>query len=425
VPAPAKLLPPKPVPAWYMTAASVTDLVLQAKHSACAFAQGQPKGSRLMLFDFGAARRYQDGTFGADLRGIRRFRNGAILEALKEASREYERCHRQGSAEIAYGNTNSLPGYMSKLDAHEAGVHQALTVKELRRFQHGRHLENQGAVVGGDIEPGFGYPGVSKALVDGANRITYYDFGNAGGCPGQPGASGCHNQWSLEDLGEVSMGGRSLPLPEMYHPYEAGQWARVQDRWDGRYFFAGVTGAPNEPLSPRQGWKQLKLRAEHVHRELISIGETRGSRAASARTGREAGSAEPPGGPLTATTPPHLVASPEGFFSTSVIYPIANEWVVADHRRLIAVDAGADPVDPSTGVLGVFRQSYVRVTQTQRVIEIPGSGPVELSAAPRRSIRAARSDRASVRFEGANGVTGTLDLGSSTVILDSALGGSR
>jgi hypothetical protein len=100
VPAPAKLLPPKPVPAWYVTAASVTDLVLQAKHSACAFAQGQPKGSRLMLFDFGAARRYQDGTFGADLRGIRRFRNGAILEALKEASREYERCHRQGSAEI-------------------------------------------------------------------------------------------------------------------------------------------------------------------------------------------------------------------------------------------------------------------------------------------------------------------------------------
>src|SRR4051794_9965151 len=96
----AKVRPPKPVPAWYMTAANVTDLTRQAKHTACVFAKRQPKSPRLMLFDFGAAQKYRDGTFGASLREIRRFRNGGILKALKTAARAYHRCHRKGSATI-------------------------------------------------------------------------------------------------------------------------------------------------------------------------------------------------------------------------------------------------------------------------------------------------------------------------------------
>src|SRR5262245_44200963 len=91
----AKVRPPKPVPAWYMTAANVTDLARQARHSACEFAKRQPKSPRLLLLDFGAAQKYRDGTFGASLRGIRRFRNGGILKALKTAARAYHRCHRE------------------------------------------------------------------------------------------------------------------------------------------------------------------------------------------------------------------------------------------------------------------------------------------------------------------------------------------
>src|SRR3954468_6346655 len=91
----AKAGPPKPVPAWYMTAGNVTDLTRQAKHSACEFAKRQPKSPRLLLFDFGAAQKYRDGTFGASLRGVRRFRNGGILKALKAAARTYHRCHRK------------------------------------------------------------------------------------------------------------------------------------------------------------------------------------------------------------------------------------------------------------------------------------------------------------------------------------------
>src|SRR5512143_340381 len=63
----ANVKPPKPVPAWYMTAGNVTDLTRQAKHTACVFAKRQPKSPRVMLFDFGAAQKYRDGTFGASL----------------------------------------------------------------------------------------------------------------------------------------------------------------------------------------------------------------------------------------------------------------------------------------------------------------------------------------------------------------------
>ena len=424
----AKAEPPRPVPAWYMTAGNVTDLTRQAKHSACVFARSQPKSPRVMLFDFGAAQKYRDGTFGASLRQIRRFRNGGILKALKTAARTYHRCHRKGSATIAYGNTNSVPGYMSKADAREAGLHQALTVKRLARYQKNeRHYRHQSAAAAGDIEPGFGLPGVSKALVDGANGTPYYDFGNAGGCPGQPGSQGCYNGWDLGDLGEVSIGGRSLPLPEIYGSYEAAQWARVQREWPGDYAFAGVTGAPTEPLSPSQGWMALKRRADHVGRELITI-RNAGSRRASeggprSHARRRGGSA--PGGPMTGTVPAQLVPSAEPFFSTSLIHPVRNGWIASDRRRFLAVEAGGDPVNPSTGVLGIFRQNYIRVTQTERVVKVPGAGPLRLIDAPEGRARAPLRGPAVVRFTGDRGVSGTLDLETGAVAVRSTSGGPR
>jgi hypothetical protein len=419
-----KVKPPKAVPAWYMTAGNVTDLTRQAKHSACEFAKRQPKSPRLLLLDFGAAQKYRDGTFGASLRGVRRFRNGGILKALKGAARTYHRCHRKGSATIAYGNTNSIPGYMSKADAREAGLHQALTVKRLERFQKKeRHYRHQSAASAGDIEPGFGLPGVSKALVQGANGGTpYYDFGNAGGCPGQPGSQGCYNGWGLGDLGEVSVGGRSLALPEIYRSYEATQWARVQSQWPGDYAFEGVTGSPIEPLTPSQGWTALTRRGDHVGRELITI-RNAGSRA-SGRGSKARGRATL-GGPMTGTIPAHLVPGPEPFFSTSLIHPVRNAWVASDHRRFVAVEAGADPVHPSTGVLGIFRQNYVRVSQSQRVVRVPGAGPLRLTRPGGSGRAAVGSPTAAVRFTGETGASGTLDLTTGRVTMDSGSGGSR
>lgn len=417
----ARAKPPKPVPAWYMTARNLTDLERQARHSACAFAKRQPKSPRLLLFDFGAAQKYRDGTFGASLRGIHRFRNGGILKALEAAARAYHRCHRKGWVAIAYGNTNSVPGYMSGADAREAGLHQALTVKRLQQFQgKARHYRHQSAAAAGDIEPGWGYPGVSKALVGGANGETpYYDFGNAGGCPGQPGSHHCYNGWDLGDLGEVSTGGRSRPLPEVYRRYEATQWARVQRKWPGAYRFAGVTGAPIEPLSPSKGWAALKRRADHVGRELVTIRDA-GLRSALAG-GSNAAPQEPAGGPMTGTIPAHLVPTPEPFFSTSLIHPVRNGWVAANHRRFLAVEAGADPVHPSTGVLGIFRQNYLRVSQTERVVKVPGAGPLRLTGGLGARARSPQRSPNTVRFTSARGVSGTLDLDTGSVAVDGSL----
>jgi hypothetical protein len=407
-----------------MTGANVTDLARQAEHTACVFAKRQPKSPRLMLFDFGAAQKYRDGTFGASLRGIRRFRNGGILKALKTAARTYHRCHRKGSVQIAYGNTNSIPRYMSKADAREAGLHQALTVQRLERFQKKeRHYRHQSAASAGDVEPGFGFPGVSKALVEGASSSTpYYDFGNAGGCPGQPGSQGCYNGWDLGDLGEVSVAGRSQALPEIYRAYEATQWAKVQRKWPGDYAFAGVTGSPIEPLTPSQGWLTLKRRADHVGREVVTIrnaGSPKASQSGAKRRGATLG------GPMTGTIAPRLVQSPEPFFSTSLIHPIRDGWIAADHRRFIAVEAGADPVHPSTGVLGIFRQNYLRVSQTQRVVTVPGAGALRLTRAPEGGARAALTSPASaLRFTSERGVTGTLDLETGRVAVGSTSGGA-
>ena len=127
---------------------------------------------------------------------------------------------------------------------------------------------------------------------------------------------------------------------------------------------------------------------------------------------------------MSATTPARLVARPQGFFSTSLIFPLTNEWVAANRRRFVAVDAGTDPRDPSTGVLGIFRQNYVQVRQTERVIEVPGAGQLELTGAPAGAAKAALVGPRSLRFEGANGISGVLDISDATVRLDAPGGGS-
>jgi hypothetical protein len=300
-------------------------------------------------------------------------------------------------------------------------------VKRLGKFQdQDPRYRRQSAASAGDIEPGWGFPGVSKALVSGANRGTpYYDFGNAGGCPGQPGSQGCYNGWDLGDLGDVSAGGRSLALPEIYRRYEAAQWAGVQREWPGTYEFAGVTGAPIEPLSPEQGWMALKRRADHVGRELVSIRDPGSQRTSARGSKKNTPHRATPGGPMSGTTPAHLVPSPEPFFSTSLIHPLRNGWIASDHRRFIAVEAGADPVHPSTGVLGIFRQNYERVSQAQRIVKVRGAGSLRLTGAPEGRAKAALSGpAAAVRFTSERGVSGTFDLSSGRVTLNAASGGS-
>jgi hypothetical protein len=127
----------------------------------------------------------------------------------------------------------------------------------------------------------------------------------------------------------------------------------------------------------------------------------------------------PPGKPHKSGHPAKIVQHPQGFFSTSLIWPLVNEWTVASRRTYTAVDAGADPTDRSNGVFGIFRQDFVHVRQDQDLVKVPGTGALEIIKAPlgpKVEIWAQR--RGNIHFTSKNGISGTLHLKDDSVTLD-------
>jgi len=103
------------------------------------------------------------------------------------------------------------------------------------------------------------------------------------------------------------------------------------------------------------------------------------------------------------------------------LWPVTNGWQISDHRTFTAVYAGANPQKRSTGRLVIFRQNYVRVTQTSDRVDIPGAGPVEITSAPRGTEDQTSAQRSgTLRFEGRDGTTGTLHLSNDTISVGSS-----
>jgi hypothetical protein len=68
----------------------------------------------------------------------------------------------------------------------------------------------------------------------------------------------------------------------------------------------------------------------------------------------------------------------------------------------------------------IFRQDFVHVKQTAHDVDVHGSGPVTITAAPTgRSVESSAQQNGVLRFRGAKGVTGTLHLSNDTVTLGS------
>lgn len=440
---------PQPVPAWSVTARDGAHLRAQVANFARAFAKRQDGRRRLMLLHFGGVRTPDGVTFGTAYRPVTSgdlvyFSNAVVLGALKRAADTYQRRRHHGSATIAYGTTNyklanpSGPFLdMSPADARAAGNDLAKVAKGLRCYQRGtsgggcpaggHRYRHQRAALSGDIEMSWEKAQVSRALVKGAAgprgvRGRYYDYGTAGGC-----ASGqCRNGWTLGDVGFVSFGARAaVPLPEIYYsaPDQAADWEQVQRHYNrshaGRcpYRFAGVTGTPGRPLSPREGWMRLRrMTCGRLGRELINIHLR-------SEGGGKAGSAKPIGSPIGEPAPASIVSDPAPLFSSDELWPITNAWGAETRRTLTAVQAGRDPYDPSVGVLGIFRQNFVRVRQTQTLIRVPGAGPLEITDAPlgRGAKRSAQAD-GEIGFEGAGGLRGTLDLTNDSVSIQGSGG---
>lgn len=103
------------------------------------------------------------------------------------------------------------------------------------------------------------------------------------------------------------------------------------------------------------------------------------------------------------------------------LWPVTNGWRISDHRTFTAVYAGANPEHRSTGRLVVFRQNFVRVTQTSDRVDVPGTGPLEITAAPRGTKPQSSAQRdGTLKFTGRNGATGILHLKGDTVTLGSS-----
>jgi hypothetical protein len=275
---------PNPMAAWYMYGGSARELRSNAYAHGCAFAQGQPgPNMRVLLLDFGAARKLDSSTWGAVDFSNTRFTNTEILGALERAADGYHNCHVRGSVDIVYGNSNyhlSSAG-MSGSDAWWAGFHQSERSEELSDYQASNGYSSQTSDAASDMEPSWESPSITKQLVSGDQAqgwALYYDFGSADGCPQSGNVDGsCNNGWHVSDVGYVSYAGLALPLPEVYYTANANQWTVVRKWWNadagGGYFFLGVTASTGVGLTPASSWSTLdSLNDGLVESELACFG---------------------------------------------------------------------------------------------------------------------------------------------------------
>ncbi|MFL5893303.1 MAG: hypothetical protein ACJ75I_11250 [Solirubrobacterales bacterium] len=132
----------------------------------------------------------------------------------------------------------------------------------------------------------------------------------------------------------------------------------------------------------------------------------------------------PPGATLHSTYPGRIIGhglAVSGPVQPAELWPVTNGWRISDHRILTAVYAGAVPGHRSTGRLVVFRQNFVRVTQTSDRVDVPGSGPLRVTSAPQGKVNQTAVQRhGTLHFAGANGTTGTLHLRNDSVTVGSS-----
>jgi hypothetical protein len=274
---------PTPATAWYMYGSSASELKSSAYARGCDFAGAQTgTGVRLLLLDFGAARKLDSSTWGAVDFSNTRFSNADILGALKRAADGYHNCHVRGGVDIGYGNSNyhlSDSG-MSATDAWYAGYHQADRSEDLYDYQASEGYDSQTSDAASDMEPSWDGQLITKQLVNGDQGqgwALYYDYGSADGCPQSGRADGpCNNGWDVSDVAYVSFHGLALPLPEIYYTVNASQWTVVRKWWnanEGDYFFGGATASTGVGLTPAAAWNTLdSLNSGLVDSELVCFG---------------------------------------------------------------------------------------------------------------------------------------------------------
>jgi len=260
---------PARVQAWYMYSTTASALRSEAYRRGCSFAQGHPGGNRVLVLDFGAARKVSAGAWGALSFGSTVFSNEQILGALKAAADGHHNCYGSGDTIVTYGNSNYRMGAsgMTQADAHSAGYYQSYRAQQLDAYQRAVGYNRQNAAIASDVEPSWDSAPMSRAIVDGATAHGYallYDYGSADGCPASGSGGSCNNGWTVGDVGYVSYSGVAVPLPEIYYTVNADQWTVVRRWWNSThswtYRFWGTTATTAVGLSPAGGWDALAAR---------------------------------------------------------------------------------------------------------------------------------------------------------------------
>src|SRR6266702_3274401 len=160
-----------------------------AYYAGAHFARKQPAGTtRVLMLDFGAARKIDSDTWGTLGFSGSYFTNPEILQALEGAADGYHDGNSSGHVLITYGNSNwhlSSHG-MGSSNTWYAGYYQSARAKQLSAYQESKVYSREDAAAGSDMEPSWESPEVTRQLVNGDTAhgyALYYNYGSADGCP--------------------------------------------------------------------------------------------------------------------------------------------------------------------------------------------------------------------------------------------------
>jgi hypothetical protein len=99
-----------------------------------------------------------------------------------------------------------------------------------------------------------------------------------------------------------------------------------------------------------------------------------------------------------------------------VLLDATNGWLTSDGNDLTAVYAGAAGNDAAIGRFVVVRQDLDAGQQTVDTVDVGKTGAIAISSAPLGSSVESSAQAGQVRFSGAGGSTGTLDLGNNDAV---------
>lgn len=221
---------------------------------------------RLTILDFGG--QYADGSGTKPVAGPAELSNAGIEELAENYALGWYLCtgtDRSTVLTLGVGTNNSLADVTTAGGVAWADVVATVAAAEAA-------LTNRVVVDGADdIETEFSAPAAALDWAAGYSAAgtgsDYLDYGDAGGCPESTRNNGaCNNGWNQYDVWQVSWGEpAALPLPEIYYPGNAAQWAQIS-----RYGTTVLDGAAIDftgdlseyaadptTLNPDQSWAAL------------------------------------------------------------------------------------------------------------------------------------------------------------------------